>query len=163
KRVGHAGHRVGRSWPRGDDRTSGLAADAPVAIGRVRRDLLVADVDYPDALVEAAVVDVDNVAAAEREDRIDALVAQRLGNEVAAGDPGARGGRLARRAFHRSFSSSCHGRSPRTSGRLQAAIVRQSSASPTHDRTFGYTVSVLTRQIASGAAAFEDHPPRRRK
>ena len=51
--------------------TAGLAGDARVAVGGVGRDLLVADVDDLDALVDAAVVDVDDVAAAEGEDDVD--------------------------------------------------------------------------------------------
>jgi hypothetical protein len=52
----------------------------------VRRDLLVTDVDDLDPLIDAAVVDVDDVTAAEREDRVDAFVLQRLRDEMAAGD-----------------------------------------------------------------------------
>ena len=62
---------------------SGLAR---VAVRRMRRDLLVAHVDDLDALVDAAVVDVDDVAAAQGEDRVDPLAAKGLRDEVAAGD-----------------------------------------------------------------------------
>ena len=48
------------------------------------RDLLVAHVDDLDAFVKAAVVDVDDMAAAQGEDGLDALVFERLGNQVAA-------------------------------------------------------------------------------
>ena len=59
---------------------------ARVAVRRVRRDLLVAHVDDLDPLVDAPVVDVDDVAAAEREDGIDAFAPEGLRDEVAAGD-----------------------------------------------------------------------------
>ena len=72
--------------PGGDDRAAGLAGDARVAVGGVGGDLLVADVDDLDALVDAAVVDVDDVAAAEGVDHVDALGLQRLGDQVTAGD-----------------------------------------------------------------------------
>ena len=84
--VGDAGDGVGGARAGGDDRAAGLAGHARVAVGGVRGDLLMADVDDLDALVDAAVVDVDDVAAAEREDRVDALGLQRLGDQVAAGD-----------------------------------------------------------------------------
>ncbi len=70
---------------RGDDDAE-LAGLARVAVGRVRGDLLVPHVDDADALVDAAVVDVDDVAAAQREDRVDAFVLQRPRGQVAAGD-----------------------------------------------------------------------------
>ena len=72
--------------PGGGHHAAELAGLARVAVGGVRGDLLVAHVDDADALVDAAVVDVDDVAAAEREDRVDALVLQRLGDQVAARD-----------------------------------------------------------------------------
>ena len=84
--AGDAGHRVGAAGARGGHDAAELAGLAGIAVGGVRRDLLVADVDDPDALVEAAVVDVDDVAAAQREDRVDALVLERLGREMAARD-----------------------------------------------------------------------------
>ena len=83
---GDAGHGVGAARARGGDDAAELAGLAGVAVGRVRGDLLVAHIDDADALVDAAVVDVDDVAAAEREDGIDAFVLERLGDQVAAGD-----------------------------------------------------------------------------
>ena len=47
---------------------------ARVAVGGVGRDLLVAHVDDADIVVDATIVGVDDVAAAEREDRVDAFV-----------------------------------------------------------------------------------------
>ncbi len=86
ERVGHAGDRVAGAGACGHDGAAGRAGDAGVAVGRVRGDLLVPHVDDGDALVHAAVVDVDDVAAAERVDRVHALGLQRLRHEVAAGD-----------------------------------------------------------------------------
>ena len=83
---GNAGHRVGAAGTGGGDHAAELAGLARVAVGGVRRDLLVAHVDDADALIDAAIVDVDDVAAAQGEDRVDALVLQRLGDQMAAGD-----------------------------------------------------------------------------
>src|SRR3954467_7567431 len=52
------------------------------------------DVDHGDALVDAAVVDVDDVAAAQGEDRVDALGLQCLRDQVPAGDRLRRNGRV---------------------------------------------------------------------
>ena len=118
QRVGDAGDGVGGARAGGDDGAAGPAGDARVAVGGVGRDLLVADVDDLDALVDAAVVDVDDVAAAEGEDRVDALGLQGLRDQVAAGD------RLgwARRAIRRSAPCSwrslwCSFRRPSRHGR----------------------------------------------
>jgi hypothetical protein len=81
-----AGHRIGAAGAGGGDHAAELAGLARVAVGGVRRDLLVAHVDDADALIDAAIVDVDDVAAAQREDRVDALVLERLGHQVAARD-----------------------------------------------------------------------------
>ena len=62
-----------RPGPGGHQRHARPAGDARVAVGGVRRGLLVPHVDDADALVEAAVVDRHDVAAAEREDEVDAL------------------------------------------------------------------------------------------
>ena len=86
ERVGHPGHRVGRARPRRHHRAPGLAGDPRVTVGGMRGHLLVADIDDLDALVDATVVDVDDVAAAEREDHIDPLGLQRLGHQVTSGD-----------------------------------------------------------------------------
>ena len=61
---------------------SGLAR---VSVGGVCRHLLVAHVHHLYALVDAPVVDVDDVATAEREDGVDALVPERLRHEMPAG------------------------------------------------------------------------------
>ena len=86
ERVRDSGDGVGRARAGGDDGAAGLAGHAGVSVGGVGRDLLVADVDDLDALVDAAVVDVDDVPAAEREDRVDPLRAESLGDQVATGD-----------------------------------------------------------------------------
>src|SRR5690606_16255077 len=63
-RIGHGGHGVGDAGPSGDQRYSGLARDARVGVSRERRRLLVARVVDGDTLVDTAVVDRLNVAAA---------------------------------------------------------------------------------------------------
>src|SRR5882724_11100919 len=52
-----------------------------VTVRGVSSDLLVAHVDDADAFIDAAIVDVDDVSAAQGEDRIDAFVLQRLGDQ----------------------------------------------------------------------------------
>ena len=52
----------------------------------MRSDLFVAHVDDLDALVDAAVVDVDDMAAAKRPDDLDAFVLERLGHQMSAGN-----------------------------------------------------------------------------
>jgi len=77
ERVGDAGYRIGRP---GSGRYDGAAH----AAGHTRvpsaacAALLVPHVDDLDALIDAAVIDVDDVPAAEREDRIDTLVLSAL-------------------------------------------------------------------------------------
>ena len=86
ERRGDAGDGIRAAGTGGRDDAAELAGLARIAVGGVRGDLLVAHVDDADALIDAAVVDVDDVAAAQREDRIHALVLQRLGDQVAAGN-----------------------------------------------------------------------------
>jgi len=62
----------------------------------VRRRLLVADVDDADPVPEAGVVDRQDVAAAEREDRADALAGEDARDQLAPGQVG-HGGPLRRR------------------------------------------------------------------
>lgn len=69
--VGDTGDGVRRARTRGDDRAAGFAGEAGVTVGGMGGDLLVADVDDLYALVDAAVVDVDDVAAAQRVDAVD--------------------------------------------------------------------------------------------
>ncbi len=83
---GDAGDRIGAAGPGGGDHAAELAGLARIAVGGVGGDLLVADVDDADPLVEAAIVDVDDVSAAQREDRVHALVLQRLGDQMSARD-----------------------------------------------------------------------------
>ena len=83
---GDAGHRVGAAGTRRRHHAAELAGLARIAVGGVRRRLLVAHVDDADALIEAAVVDVDDMAAAKREDGVHALGLQRLGDEMPARD-----------------------------------------------------------------------------
>ncbi len=81
-----AGDRVGAAGAgRGHDDAE-LACLPCVAVGRMRRHLLVAHIDDADALIDAAVVDVDDVASTQREDGVHALVLERLGDQVSAGN-----------------------------------------------------------------------------
>ena len=68
------------------DDAAELAGLTGIAVGGVRGDLFVTHVDDANALIDAAVIDVDDVPAAQREDRVDALVLQRFGDQVAPGD-----------------------------------------------------------------------------
>jgi len=86
KRGGNAGDRVRESRPGGRDHTAELARLARIAVGGMCRHLLVPHVDDADAFIHTAVIDIDDVAAAQREDRIDALVFERLCHQVSAGD-----------------------------------------------------------------------------
>ena len=83
KRVGHAGHRVGGAGTRGHHRAA-QSRDARIGIGRVRRDLLMAHVHDLDAFVDAAVIDIDDVAAGNGEDVLDAFLLEHLGDDLAA-------------------------------------------------------------------------------
>ena len=74
KGAGDAGHGVGAAWSRRRHHAAELAGLARIAVGGVGGDLLVAHVDDLDAFVDAAVIDVDDVPAAEREDRVDTFV-----------------------------------------------------------------------------------------
>src|SRR5512135_3661003 len=102
KGIGDAGHGVGRARPRRRHDTADLAALARVAVGGVGRHLFMAHVDDFDPLVDAAVVDVDDMAAAERPDHLDAFVFERLGDQMSTGDH-----RAGRFAFTAAWS--CHG------------------------------------------------------
>jgi hypothetical protein len=82
ERVRDTGDGVRRPRSGGDHRAAGLAGHPRVAVGRVRGDLLVPDVDHRDALVHTAVVDVDDVTATEGEDHVDPLGLQGLGDQV---------------------------------------------------------------------------------
>src|ERR1700730_9894396 len=81
-----ARHGIGAARPGGGYDAAELARLAGMAVGGVRGDLFVAHVDDADALIDAAVIDVDDVATAKREDRVDALVPERLGDQPATRD-----------------------------------------------------------------------------
>ncbi len=82
---GDAGDRIGAARAGGGHDDTELAGLAGIAVGGVGRDLLMPDIDDADAFIDAAVVDVDDMAAAQGEDRVDALGLQRLGDQMAAG------------------------------------------------------------------------------
>ena len=129
KRIGDAGHRVGRARSRGRHDAADLAALARVAVGGVRRDLLMAHVDDLDAFVDAAVVDVDDMAAAKRPDHLDAFVLERLGDQMPAGDHWAG-------SFFFSFAGRCHDCLPSTGclKKLSSTVASQSSVDWPTDR-----------------------------
>ena len=81
-----AGNGVGAAWACRGHHAAELAGLPRITVGRMRRHLFVANVDDADAFVDAAVIDVDDMAAAQSEDRVHALVLQRPRNQVAAGD-----------------------------------------------------------------------------
>ena len=83
---GDAGDRIRAARARGRDDAAELARLARIAVGRMRGDLLVAHVDDADAFIDTAVIDVDDVAAAQGEDRVDTLVLESLGYQVTTGD-----------------------------------------------------------------------------
>ena len=81
---GDAGHRVGAAGPRRGHHAAQLAGLAGIAVGGMGRHLFMAHIDDADAFVQAAVIDVDDVTAAKRKDRVHTLVLQGLGDEIAA-------------------------------------------------------------------------------
>jgi hypothetical protein len=70
----NARHRVRAAGPRGGDHAAEFAGLPCIAVCRVRGDLLMAHVDDANPFVHTTVVNVDDVAAAQREDRIDPFV-----------------------------------------------------------------------------------------
>ena len=70
-RIGHGGDCVGGAGPGRDDGTASHAGEPGPGVGRVGGGLLVPDIDDLDAEVGAAFVGIDDVPAAEREDRAD--------------------------------------------------------------------------------------------
>ena len=108
---GDAGQRVGKAWTGRRDHAAQPTRLARISVGRVGGGLLVAHVDDANVVIDAAVVDVDDVAAAKREDRVDTLVLEGCSDEMAAGNdflvpafPGesvfCRGGLWCRNACH---------------------------------------------------------------
>jgi hypothetical protein len=81
--------RVGAAGSGGRDHAPQLAGLPRITVGRMRRDLFVPHVDDADVFVDAAVVDIDDVTTAEREDGVDTLVLERLGDQAAAGNTSA--------------------------------------------------------------------------
>ena len=84
KRGRDAGHRVGEAGPRRRHHAAEAPGLARVAVRGMGRDLLVADVDDADPLVDAPVVDVDDVPAAEGEDGVHPFAPEGARDEVAA-------------------------------------------------------------------------------
>src|SRR5262249_46954920 len=115
KRGRNPGNRICATGPGCCDDAAELARLAGVAIGRMRRYLLVAHIDDANAFVNTTVVDIDDVTAAKREYRINALVLQRLGDQVATRDDACLAALLlqsvlscGRSRLHRQGVSGCH-------------------------------------------------------
>ena len=85
QRGGDAGERVGEPRPRRGDHAAQTAGLARVAVRGVGGDLFMAHVDDADVVVDATVVGVDDVSAAEREDRVHACVREGRSHQVPAG------------------------------------------------------------------------------
>ena len=83
-RVGDAGHRIGDAGPRNHDRHADPSGEPRIGVARVGGRLLVAHVDDPDALGEAAVVDRQDVAAAQGEEVADAGLREGSGDQLPA-------------------------------------------------------------------------------
>ena len=78
--------RVGQSGTEVRQQHARLAGRARVAVGGVRRDLLVARRDEPDAALAERVEQRDDRVAAQAEDHLDAEALEVLGQQV-RGDP----------------------------------------------------------------------------
>ena len=85
-RGGHRAHPVGDARARGQRGHPGHPGHLRPALGGEGRGLLVAGVDQPEALVAAAVIDGKQVAAGQRENRVDAAGLQSPGDEPAGVD-----------------------------------------------------------------------------
>ena len=86
-RGGDAGHQVGGARPRGGDAHAGAAAGACVAVGRVRRGLLVPHQHVPERRVLGQrVVERHDRAARVPEHDIDPLVQQGAAEDLGAGE-----------------------------------------------------------------------------
>ena len=81
-RVGDSGDRVGDARARHDDSDPDAAREARIRVARVGGRLLVAHVDDTDPFGEAAVVDRQDVAAAESEDVAHAGLPQGSGDQL---------------------------------------------------------------------------------
>ena len=86
ERGGDPGERVGEARARRGDHAPEPAGLTRVPVRGVGGDLLVPHVDDADVLVDAPVIGVDDVPAAQREDGVDALVGQRPGRQVPSRD-----------------------------------------------------------------------------
>ncbi len=81
--IGNAGDRISSAQTGGDDGDARLAGDARPGISGVRRRLLVPHVNDFNAFVEAAVVNVNNMPAAEGKNGFDTLSLQGTGHQMA--------------------------------------------------------------------------------
>jgi hypothetical protein len=81
-----AGDRIGAARTCSRHHATELAGLSRVAVGGVSGHLFMAHVDDADAFIHATIVDIDDVAAAQSENRVDAFILQCLGDQVASGD-----------------------------------------------------------------------------
>ncbi len=86
ERRGDARDRIGAAGSGSGDHAAELAGLARVAVRRMRGHLLVTHIDDANAFIDATIVDVDDVTAAQSEDGVHTFVLQRLGDQVAAGN-----------------------------------------------------------------------------
>ena len=86
--VRHAGDRVGHAGARHHHGDAEATGEPRPRVRGVRRRLLVTDVDDADPVTEAGVVDREDVPAAEREDRGDALAGEDPRDQLAPGQVG---------------------------------------------------------------------------
>ena len=84
ERGGDTGNRVGAAGTGRGDYATQLAGLTCVTVGGVRRGLFMAHVDDTNTFIEATIVNIDNMPAAEREYGIDAFGLECLGDEVTA-------------------------------------------------------------------------------
>src|ERR1700679_344341 len=85
-RRGNARARIGATGSCRGDHAAELARLPRVAVRRMRSHLLVPHVDDANAFIDATIIDVDDVAAAKREDGVHTFVLQRLCDQMPAGN-----------------------------------------------------------------------------
>ena len=86
KRGSNTGNRIGTARAGGSDHATELPGLAGISVGGVRCGLLVTHVDDTDALVQAAIVNIDDMSAAKREDGVDAFGLECFRDQVPTGD-----------------------------------------------------------------------------
>ena len=82
--VGDARNRVGNARPRRNDSHARLARNLRPALRRVRRNLLVPEINHLDPLIHAALIEIVDMPAIQREHILHALPLQRLSEQSPA-------------------------------------------------------------------------------